>query len=49
MKLTAKSNYYVQFKNGEAEYFETELEMYKFLYEGVYESKVVCYGRIVKG
>lgn len=44
--------FYVQFVNGEEKRFETELDMYKSLYNGFYdedgnEMKVACYGEIL--
>ena len=40
-----KGSWYVEFKNGMVEYFESELEMYKFLYEETNPGTVLCYGK----
>ena len=37
--------WYVQFKDGEIMYFDTELAMYKYLYERTQPGTVECYGK----
>lgn len=40
-----KEFWYVQFKGGKIMYFDTELAMYKYLYERTQPGTVECYGR----
>ena len=40
-----KEFWYIEFKDGNLMYFETELDMYKYLYEKTFPGTVECYGK----
>ena len=41
----SKGSWYIEFKDGDVMHFETELAMYKYLYEKTFPGTVECYGR----
>ena len=40
-----EERWYVELKNGIVEFFDSELDMYKFLYEETTPGTVLCYGK----